>query len=44
MTGLVDAGLWPDDTPEYVETLGSRFAKGAAEVVVEIIPRGDAAA
>lgn len=37
--GLVDAGLWPDDTPEWVETLGSRFAKGADVVVVEIIPR-----
>lgn len=42
--GLVDAGLWPDDTPDYVETLGSRFVKGAACVVVEIIPRGESAA
>jgi crossover junction endodeoxyribonuclease RusA len=36
---LVDAGVWPDDTPEWVETLGSRFAKGADVVVVELIPR-----
>jgi crossover junction endodeoxyribonuclease RusA len=42
--GLVDAGMWPDDTPEWVETLGSRFVKGATEVVVEIIPRGEMAA
>jgi Holliday junction resolvase RusA-like endonuclease len=42
--GLVDAGLWPDDSPEWVETLGSRFAKGAGVVVVEIIPRGELAA
>lgn len=42
--GLVDAGLWPDDTPDYVETLGSRFAKGAERVVVEIIPRSESAA
>ena len=40
--GLVDAGVWPDDTPEWVETLGSRFAKGATEVVVELIPRTEA--
>lgn len=37
--GLVDAGIWPDDTPEWVETLGSRFEKGAEFVVVELIPR-----
>jgi Holliday junction resolvase RusA-like endonuclease len=37
---LVRAGFWPDDTPEWVETLGSRFAKGADVVVVELIPRG----
>jgi len=42
--GLVDAGCWPDDTPEYVETLGSRFVKGAEFVVVELIPRSEAAA
>jgi crossover junction endodeoxyribonuclease RusA len=39
--GLVDAGYWPDDSPEWVETLGSRFAKGAEQVVVEIIPRSE---
>jgi hypothetical protein len=32
------------DNPEWVETLGSRFAKGAVVVVVEIIPRGELAA
>lgn len=37
--GLVDAGVWPDDTPEWVETLGSRFKKGATVVTVELIPR-----
>jgi crossover junction endodeoxyribonuclease RusA len=42
--GLVDAGVWPDDTPEWVETLGSRFAKGADVVVVELIPREEAIA
>jgi hypothetical protein len=35
--GLVDAGCWPDDTPEWVETLGSRFDKGGM-VIVELIP------
>jgi crossover junction endodeoxyribonuclease RusA len=39
LDGLVDAGVFPDDTPEWVETLGSRFAKGADVVVVELIPR-----
>jgi crossover junction endodeoxyribonuclease RusA len=36
---FVTAGLWPDDTPQWVETLGSRFAKGADVVTVELIPR-----
>jgi hypothetical protein len=40
--GLVDAGCWPDDTPNYVETLGSRFEKGGM-VIVELIPRETAA-
>lgn len=40
--GLVDAGVWPDDSPEWVETLGSRFMKGADVVTVELIPRGEA--
>lgn len=39
--GLVDAKCWPDDSPDWVETLGSRFAKGAERVKVEIIPRGE---
>jgi crossover junction endodeoxyribonuclease RusA len=37
--GLVDAGVWPDDSTEWVECLGSRFEKGADVVVVELIPR-----
>ncbi len=37
--GLVDCGAWSDDTPQWVETLGSRFAKGADVVTVELIPR-----
>ncbi len=37
--GMVDAGVWPDDSPDWVETLGSRFAKGADVVTVELIPR-----
>lgn len=41
--GLVDAGVWPDDSPEWVETLGSRFAKGAEVVTVELIPWDGAA-
>lgn len=42
--GLVDAGIWPDDTPQWVETLGSRFDKNATEVIVELIPREQDAA
>jgi Holliday junction resolvase RusA-like endonuclease len=42
--GLREAGVWPDDSTEWVETLGSRFEKGATVVRVEIIPRGEAAA
>jgi hypothetical protein len=42
--GMTLAGCWPDDSPEWVETLGSRFAKGADVVVVELIPREEAIA
>lgn len=37
--GLVLAGLWPDDSPEWVETLGSRFDRGSDWVRVELIRR-----
>lgn len=39
--GLVLAGCWPDDTPEWVETLGSRFDPDAPRglVVVELVRR-----
>ena len=42
--GLVDAGVWPDDTPEYVETLEPRLVhvpttKGlTATVELVIVP------
>ncbi len=36
--GLVDAGVWPDDTPEYVEVRQPRFVIGGKEVVVTIEP------
>lgn len=34
--GLVDAGLWPDDTPEYVEIAAPLLDVGGCEVVVTI--------
>ena len=37
--GLVLAGCWPDDTPEWVETLGSRFTPDGKLVVVELVRR-----
>lgn len=37
--GLVLAGVWPDDTPNWVETLGSRFEVGARVVVVDLVRR-----
>lgn len=37
--GLVLAECWPDDTPEWVETLGSRFDPVCSVVVVELIRR-----
>jgi hypothetical protein len=40
--GIVDSGrFFPDDSTEWVEVLASRFAKGAEQVVVEIIPRSE---
>ena len=37
--GLVLAGVWPDDSPEWVETLGSRFDRDSDVVRVELIRR-----
>lgn len=37
--GLVDGGLWPDDTPEWVTTIEPALEPGAALVVVTISPR-----
>lgn len=42
--GLTDAGLWPDDNTDWVEVMDPTFAKGATEVVVELIPRTQDAA
>lgn len=39
--GLVDAGVWADDTPEYVTTTEPRLAIGALDVFIEFRPRGD---
>lgn len=41
--GLVDAGLWPDDTPEYVRTLEPALAVRRDRVVrISITPRPQA--
>lgn len=37
--GLVDAGLWPDDTPEWVTTTEPRLVPQAPAVVIEITRR-----
>lgn len=40
--GLVDAGLWPDDTPEYVRTLEPRLVVARnADVEVHLTPHPD---
>lgn len=36
--GLVDAGLWPDDTPEYVSIAEPVLVKGQL-VVLRLLPR-----
>jgi crossover junction endodeoxyribonuclease RusA len=46
--GLVDAGLWPDDTPTYVTTVEPTLVPHARStsrlpVTVRITPRGDGA-
>lgn len=38
--GFVDAGLWPDDTPEWVSVAEPKIEVGpSAQVVVRIMPR-----
>lgn len=46
--GLVDAGLWPDDTPTWVTTVepllippANRAARAFATVTVTLTPRGE---
>jgi crossover junction endodeoxyribonuclease RusA len=42
--GLVDAGLWPDDTPAFVTTVEPLLViDPAATVVVTVVPRGEIA-
>lgn len=36
--GLVHAGLWPDDTPEFVTVAEPRLLVGGTQVEVELIP------
>ena len=36
--GMVDAGLWPDDTPDQVAIVDPVFAKGDDSVIVECWP------
>ncbi len=36
--GLVEAGAWPDDTPEFVDHLQPVLSKGG-KVKVELLPR-----
>jgi len=39
--GLVDSGVWADDTDNYVIVLDPRFAKGVDVVTVELSPRAE---
>jgi Holliday junction resolvase RusA-like endonuclease len=42
--GMVDAGVWVDDTPDQVWTLPSRFASpSTGPVVVQLLPRANGA-
>ena len=45
--GLVDAGLWPDDTPDWVETIEPRLRviqRGMPQTIdIEITPRNQGA-
>lgn len=42
--GLVDAGVWPDDTPDYVTTTEPVLTVGARKVRVTLTPREPVAA
>ena len=37
--GLVDAGLWPDDTPEHVTTTEPLLTAGITQVAIHLTPR-----
>ena len=37
--GLVDAGLWPDDTPEHVTTTEPLLTIGTSQVAIHLTPR-----
>lgn len=37
--GLVDADIWPDDTPEYVTTIEPTLVPGATHVVITLTER-----
>lgn len=37
--GLVDAGCWPDDTPEWVEIRQPALEVGGTDVIITISPR-----
>lgn len=39
--GLVDAGLWPDDTPEWVTTTEPVLEVGGTDVAIVLTIRGD---
>jgi len=34
--GLTDAGLWPDDTPEYLRTIEPTFTRGQGKITLVI--------
>jgi len=42
--GLVDAGLWPDDTPAWVTTTEPLLDPNSALVTITLTPRVEAAA
>ena len=37
--GLVDAGVWPDDTDQYVVVMDPTFSKETTDVIVELRAR-----
>ena len=38
--GWVDAGLWADDTPEYITTIEPALEVGTTDVTVTLTERG----